>query len=220
MTLAQIRALVRRRIREVTADQWTDAEIDTVINVALARMETLILKIAPDEFVSVYTKDLTSGDGYYEMPATTIHPLMLERRDSTSSSYRRARRVKFADILDRLANSTTAAAETDETLYARVGRKRIIVWPTPTASVSAGLRLTHVDTLTLADETDVPNLPVPLHIGIVYWSEIMLVGEGREEVKGSEAQLASLIGDIPMWYLQSGDRPDSLDIDLAKDILY
>jgi hypothetical protein len=212
MTLAQARVLLRRRLQEVVADQWSDAELTTLINAALGRMQTLLMRVDPDAFVSIYTKDTAAAQPYYENPPAMLTLLTLEQKITASSDYTKVKPKKRVDILSRVSGDS-------DLWYARLGRTNIQLSPTPTAAVASGLRFTFVNTLTVADDSDVFGLPFPLHMGIVYWAEVMAIGEGRQSAKDTKDELTAMINDIPSWYLQSGDENPTLDIDLSKNFL-
>lgn len=214
-TLSSLRTILRRRVQEVTAEQWTNAELDELLNLAYGRVATHLLRYNPDAFISIYTKDLTSGDQTYASPPGFLFPMQVRVKDA-DGQYRKAKRKKWADIRKREEDATDTS---DEVWYAQLGRNTIYISPSPTSNVAAGLELTFsgVPTIAVADDTAVPDLPLPLHIGLVYWAEIMAIGEGRESSASVREELNSLLADIPNWYMASGDEPDTLDIDLQKD---
>lgn len=216
MTRAQMRTLLRRRLREVVADQWADSDLDELLNTALAWMQTMILALDPDANLVHYAKDLTADDYMYETPASMITPIAVEIKDA-DGVYRKASKMKFADLLARQVDSV----EGDGPRYARFGRAKIAISPTPSSNVSQGIRFTFVNLLTMGADTDVPSsVPLNLHLGIVYKAEIIAVGEGREAVKDTQIELNSMVQGMTGWYLPSGDELDTIDFDLGKDKLY
>ena len=210
MTLGQMRTVLRKRLQEVTADQWTDSDLDALLNQGLARMQTLIMKVHPDAFLYRDTRNIETTE-FYGWPAGTLFVVSVETK-TTGGTFKRRLPMKYVDTLE-----TPASSESPR--YARVG-DFCILSPTPTEVVVGGLRIWYVPTLTMAVDADVPKIVLPLHIGIVYWAQIFALGETREVVKAIKEELAAIIADIPMWYMVTGDANSTLDIDLGKDVLY
>lgn len=212
MTRGEMRTLLRKRIQEVSADQWTDSDLNSLLNVALSRIQTLVMKVHPDAFLYRYYRNIEANNEFYGWPAGLLFVVSVETKTSASGSYKRRRPMKYVDTLDTPASSA-------EPRYARVA-DFLVHSPTPTENISQGIRIWGVPTLTMAADSDVPAVVLPLHIAAVYWAQVFAVGETKEVIKVVKEELAAIISDIPQWYHVSGDEPATLDIDLGKDITY
>lgn len=212
MTLAQLRTMVRRRLQEDVADQWSDSELNDLINVALQRMQTAIMRVHPEAFISIATANVVVGSTlqarFYSLPPGFWYETMLELL-GTDGEYAKLERKSYREA--------RAADEGSDAFYARHGQYFVLA-PAPAAAVTNGLRVTFVPTLSLSADTDVPAIPVGLHAGIVLWAHLFALPEsGEAEAQESvRRDLKALTDEIPLVYLESASDPAYLVPDIQK----
>jgi hypothetical protein len=219
MNLLQMRTLLRRRLQEPTADQWSDSDLNDLLNMSLARLQTIIMKYDPDAFLTVFRKDITVSQKYYETPADFLYIMTVEVLDVPSGNYGQIRSMKFQDTLNTVLGTAPIMPPVAQR-YGRLGRKNLFLYPIPTATVANGLQITYCPTLVMANDQSVPDLPLVLHMAVVMRAQLYAMDETGEDAKAIQGALAEILSEIPTWYLRSADEPDTLDIDLGKDKLY
>jgi hypothetical protein len=202
MNRALMRTMLRRRVDDVEEEVWADSDLDQILIVATQLMETHVLEIDAEAFIQIDTAHIVSGQKEYEKPAGMLHEIALLKLGSDGVTYTRIRRLDYNQILEREADGGSSS----ETVYAHMGRY-LVLSPTPSASVTAGLRAVYVPSLTLAEDTDIPPMPLPLHIGVVMEADLLLQGETGEGAEGKDAKtskdLANIKNSIPKYYRKS-----------------
>jgi hypothetical protein len=209
--LSTARTLLRRRLQERVADDWADSDLNQVINIALGLIQTKIMAVHPDAFLTRDLRTTTPGEPLYELPGGSLSIVSVEYKDDTGA-YKRIKPMKYVDTLERDSTDTTQK-------YARVA-KYLCLSPAPVAAVTNAIRIWHIPTVSVSADTDVPDIVVPLHYAAVLWAQIIALGDRKDSVMDVKGELAAILADIPNWYLTSGDEPATLDIDLRKDELY
>lgn len=205
MTRSQIRTMLRRRVQETTADQWTDSDLNDLINLAYQRVELDILTVNPQAFTSRYQADIVSGQDLYEKPAGFNHELSFKLLDD-DGVYKRMDMLSFVTNEARTNESTTK--------YAHWGAYFHLA-PTPSTSVTAGLELDFIPSLSMTDDADVPKIAHPLHMAIVYHAQLLALGETGEEQKRAAEELQILVNKIPLYYQPTG-QPSSFEPQIDK----
>lgn len=219
MTRGQMRTLLRRRLQEPDEDQFTDSELNDLLNLALSRLQTVIMTYDPDAFLSMYRKDITLGQKLYETPADFMYVVTVEVLDVPSSNYGQIRPMKYQDTLNTVLGTAPIMPPVAQR-YGRFGRKNLFLYPIPTATVADGLQVVYCPTLVMSDDDSVPDLPLVLHMAVVMRAQLYAMDETGDDAKAVQASLGEILAEIPRWYQRSADEPDTLDIDLGKDKLY
>lgn len=214
MNRALIRTMLRRRADDVPEETWADSDLDQIIIIATQMMEVEVLKVSPEAFIQIDTAHLVAAQDMYAKPAGMMHEIALLMKGDTGL-YTRLKRLDYNQILER-GNAVTSVADT---VYCHLGNY-ILISPTPPASVTAGLKMVHVPALTLAVDTDIPPMQLPLHIGIVLKSDLLLQGETGEGAEAKDAKtskdLKTITDSIPQYYRQSAADEQMVRIDFSK----
>ena len=87
--------------------------------------------------------------------------------------------------------------------YTRKGRYIVLV-PTPTTALTAGLKLEYVPWLTMGSDSDVPDIDIGLHEGIVYRAEMIALGDTAQEAVKALEDLRAVVEDLESYYLRRG----------------
>lgn len=195
VTRTQMRTILRRRLNEVTADQWQDADLNDLINHAYQRMEMDILSVNPDAFISTYRADIVLNQQLYEKPAGFNYETAFKILDTGTSTYKRVDLVDYHVGLDRTGDQ-------EGTKYSHFG-SYFFLSPKPGQNLAAGIELDFVPTLSMTADTDVPKVALPLHMGIIHHAAIMAFGETGEDVKRELELLSTIVNKIPAYYLKT-----------------
>jgi hypothetical protein len=201
MTLAEIRAMVRRKIQDPETDpdtgtgvNWSNAELNAAINTIYADIQSQIHSVRPEEHLVYATFNLVANDPWYPLPQTFgVKRLELLQDDG---SYLKIAKKDYDDIN---GQATTTS------YWAREGQW-LFIQPAPDAALTNGLRLIHVPIMQLSSESEVPKIRLPLHLGIV-WGTVILLGEEDEAVDmvALENRYQRLLDRIPAWYNTDSD---------------
>lgn len=204
MQRSAIRTLVRKHLQEPAAANWADADLNTLIDLAVALVAKAIRKVLPDAFVSTSTANIVSGTNWYNFPAGCR---AIKRVGLLSSGvYGRIER-KSQDI---------AESWTGDTVYCVRGQQ-IGLFPTPTANLALGIQYEYAPTLSLTQDTDEPVFAAELHLAVVLWATLLAKGESPEDDTKEARQLQQLLADIPEDYgAMNHDSPETLTVDVDR----
>lgn len=190
MTRTTIRELIRRRLNETTADNWSDDVLNTIINLAYALVLKQVRKVDPEAVIFWDYRDTVADTNWYAKPAGTRGPVEVGLKTAASDTdWEPLKRAPYHIARD----------NTGETVYCHRG-EYIGIFPAPTVAVTDGIQFLHAPTDTLAADADVPKLETTLHYAIVLWATLIAKGESPEADTKDAAELQRIIGDIPADY--------------------
>ena len=214
MTRDAMRALLRRRLNETTADNWTDDNLNGLLLEGLRRMETMILRVNPEAFLTSCITDLVQDQSYYLKPTGILYEVRVETKTDVSAEFKKIEKGDFDSVAD-VAELESTGSGRQAMRYAHYG-KEFFLGPAPSSSVSGGLRVHFVPSISMANDDDVPQLAIPLHLGIVLYAHMLAIGETGEGREAILSDLKEILADIPAYYRKSGGRPDNLQPDIEK----
>lgn len=207
MTRATIRELLRRRLNEVTADNWSDSTLNTFIDLAYALVTKQVRKIDPEAMLAWDYRNTVVGTNFYEKPSGTRGPVEVGLKATSADT-------DWTPLVRKpywIARDWTDG----DTVYCHRGAY-IGIFPAPTTAVVNGLQFIHAPVDTMAVDVDVPKLETTLHYAIVLWAALIAKGESPESDTKDAVELQRIIGDIPQDY-GSPDlgQPTALSLDVA-----
>ena len=200
-TRAQLRNMLKRRLQDTGNAQWTNAVLNDYLNHGLQYMQKRILEVDPMAFVYTDTATLTVDVADYPMPANSMWEVGVFTKATATADYAWLDRIERPWL--QAGGSTNWEANPFSAGYARKGRY-LVIHPTPTATIAAGLKLEYVPWLTMAADTDVPEVDVGLQEGIVYRAEEIALGDTAQEAVKAKEDLAQIVTDISRYYRRSG----------------
>ncbi len=160
MNRGQQRTVLRGWLREATADQWTDTQIDTYLNLGLREVQKVIVSLDPESVKKTYVANLVAGtvgaDAIYSYPVGTWG--VIEMGISADGiNYLPMKRISLAQARAGYYPDTGS-----ESQYAFVpwSPREFSIYPMPATAVVNGLRAIVVPTLTMAVDAD--EFPAPL----------------------------------------------------------
>ena len=201
MTKGQMKTLLRKFVRDTPEVQFEDAELDEILNISYGHIQKELVKFNAGWHIAVDTIDVTSGTSWYPMPPS-FGLKYLRFKATSGGDYLAIGKHNYLDIIG-LTGS--------DHFYCREGQW-LGIFPTPTATVSAGIELLHTPILALAEDDESPKIKTPLHLAIVYQAKLICLGETDESGEQTERRLKALIDDIPFWYHIDQDKPDMLQV--------
>jgi len=202
LTLATALSLLRRRLQEPTADQWTDADLLILINLGIGSVQKLVQTIDPDAFTIATAQDIVSGTRDYNWPTGAWVPVAVEWVGATETTA--IEKIPRYEIL--------AAAQGDTPRVTRFGTK-LRVTPTPTENVTSGLLVYHIPTLSVAADADAIPFIDPLHILVVLFAEKWAIGDTGEDAAAVQKDIDYEVALLPGYYRSGADERITVEVD-------
>lgn len=200
-TRVQLRTMLQRRLQDTENAQWTNAVLNEYLNYGYQYMEKRILEVDPMAFIYTDTATITSAVSDYPMPSNSMWEVGVYTRGTSTGDFVWQDKIELPLI--QAGGSPNWRSNPYTTGYGRRGRY-IVLYPTPSATVTAGLQLEFVPWLTMGSDTDVPELDVGLHDGIVYRAEEIALGDTAQEAVKAREDLSQVVTDISRYYRRSG----------------
>ncbi len=205
MNRSTMRTLLRRRLNESTADNWQDADLNELLNAGLHLVQKEVLKVDPLAFIHWSKDDIVSGQSYYPKPQGFWHEIEIAQLDADHPQGYKPMKKQDYNVARELAAGSTE-------VYCHVGRY-FAIFPAPSTSVVDGLQIQWTPTLSMAVDTDVPDLHFALHMAVVLMAQKYALGETGDDQRRVKEELVELLSDIPGYYLGSATENDRLWID-------
>lgn len=204
-----MREILSRRLSETApGDSWPVAVLDDTLNLALAKAQVAIMKINPMAFVYIAHQNIVANQEFYDAPAGMIYELHNKLLNTSSNRYQRIKKEDYALAEER---STDSGARVT---YSNVGR-HFAITPVPSVNITNGLQTVYVPTLSMSDDSDVPDLKLGLHMLIPLWAHRFLLGDTEESTAEVNELINALEQDIPWVYKPSGGDNDQIHLDLS-----
>lgn len=190
------------------ADNWTDGDLNEILDVAVHKLQTRIMAVDPSAFVYIDNTPLVANQEFYPKPNGFWYELVFRILNSSTGLYERVskRDYEFAESLG------TGSGP----VYSHVGR-HFAIRPIPATSVASGIQILYVPTLSMA--TDAEDLPIHfgLHDAVIKQAQVLLLPETGEAYKEVAGLLAEDILSIPSYYRQHAGEPDQFNPVVPKD---
>jgi hypothetical protein len=210
-TLTNVRANLRARLDETTARFWADTELTTWINEGardVARRGEIL--------ESTSTINTVAGTQQYSMPADTLRVYRVEwSRDGATGTTILALEYKDFNSMDSVWWSQQKTSRGDPywfTMWGFPPNLNLVVYPTPDATVTAGLKLYYYRLpLTVVSGSDVVECPAGWEDLILDYAEYSAWRKDgnpqwQESKQLYEEKLANLINTSRRW----SDQSDSI----------
>jgi len=211
MTRGTIRTLLRKKLNEDVADQWSEDVLSELIDAAYGLVQAEIRRLDPQGLVFWSYADIVSGTQYYEKPAGTWGQVSIRLKDAITLAYGDTplQRIDYDLALKQTTTSTP--------FYFERGRYIGLV-PIPSASITQGIEFQHVPTETLALDTDTPQINVSYHYAIVLEAAIMAKDDTTEDVARLRASRDELYSRMALAYPTAMDQNQVLrpDVEMLR----
>ncbi len=202
-----MRSLLRRRINEVSADNWADADLDDILNFGLHKVQQRIMAVDPEAFIYKARTPVVANEEFIDKPVGMWYEKSVRLLNTASNLY---------ETIEPMDYDLAVLHEDDsERVYSHLGRF-FALHPIPTTSVAAGFEILYIPTLDMAADSDVPDVKVPLHECIVKAAQLVLMPETGEPYKDLKESLENDLNEIPLYYRVSAGRAPLLRPDVDK----
>lgn len=208
LTLAQARTILRRRLQEPTADQWANADLDSLIGLGILEAQQLVQGADADAYLTEFKDHLVDGTSDYAFPAGSWWPVEVAILDSDTGEY--------ADLGRPYGRLENADIQTGETPRWAIFGRYIRIFPTPSENVVQGLRINAIKSLVIGADGDQLPVPDPLHGLTVLYAERWAIGETGEAADEVNKAIDRQEAKFPMWFRRSG-AGDRVTVDHVKD---
>lgn len=205
MNLGQMRALLRRFTQDTVAQEWTNDELNAIINEGYLWVQKELRKVDVEAHVITDRVNTVAGESWYPLPQT-FSLLRVRLQDTAAETGRTILLPKRLSDIENLQGTTQ---------YYALRGQFIAIYPAPTEAVVGGLEIEHDPILELAEDDDLPRLKLPLHLAIVYKAREVALGDTDESTGEFKDRLASIMSDLGQWYNQQGDENMKLIPDIG-----
>lgn len=218
MTREQIRDQLRREIQDTESVEWTNAELDAIINQAYALVQKEVVKQAgPEAHLFWDYLDLDANVSWYPLPPTfSVQQVGL--KDPQTGEYYEIKPKGYRDIGPRTVWSGAVqvpVGDTTQTYYTIRGQW-LGIFPKPAASIVKGIEVLHCPIMSIASgddgDGDSPRTKEPTHLAILLWSKLIALGDTDETTMETRTRLQEMLGDLSSWYNLHGDGGDKFQV--------
>ena len=214
-----MRTITRRLILETTADQWSDADVNDMLNISAQNVQTRVMEVDPEAFNTWARINITKDERFYPMPTDALYETELAyTEDAANNEYQAMKLVDFFVLRDSAKANARLDSRRNESVnyeYARTGRFYYLGWK-PSAAITDGLENIYVRALSMANDTDVLALVLPLHYAVCLDAALNLGIEGTELALPIQKKLDFYWGNIPKWYRKSAAGTQQISMNLGK----
>lgn len=162
MNRGQSRAFLRSKLgdRHPTNPTFSDSTLNLTLLTAARLLQNRVNVVDPNPYTKTAYADLVNGVDTYSLPGDYRSPGERIVKRLIDGEYQRVTRIQFTSM-DKLLGSTEQSES--NTGYS-IGGKLIQIFPTPTADLVNGLKITYAAQVTYADDSDssVPQLPLEI----------------------------------------------------------
>lgn len=210
MNRGTIRDILRRQIRDTQSVEWDDDnEINELINVAYSYVQKEIAKSFPEAHIFWDYIDTSVNVSWYPLPSTFgVIQVGLKSSASATTYTNLSGPKRYRDIGPGAAAQPAGIASTHYTLRGQwVG-----IFPAPALAIDDGIEILHNPIMALSDDDEIPRIKTPLHMAVLWWSKLLLLGDTDENVNETRARLNEVLADIPLWYDNQRGEPEQLQV--------
>ena len=199
MRLADQIDWVRHRLLDTEkVDFPDDGRIISALNVGAWQVQKSVMKVAPDVFRRHTFRNLEVDKYRYRLPRGHI------RMKQVFVNYGHG--GGEIEALPGMEMLIERGRYGSELRYVTTGGE-LVISVKPDVSVEDGIHLLEVPMLSMAaedDDLEDQGLSASLHMGVVLWAVKLLTPEGGEANKDLDAEIISVLADIPTCYGMAG----------------
>lgn len=203
MRTADMSAWVRRRLLDTGAvPRFTGDDILSAINVGAWQVQARIMEVNPNAFRRVTLRNLIANTYRYQNVRGTLQYRQVYVLYSGATDY-----VKASITTEVMIEDPASKLASEAGVHYAVGGGELLIYPTPTVSVSDGIKTVEVPAIEVdADDDDLENsgLLAPFHIAVVLWAVKLLKPEDAEDLKGIDLEIEKIMSKVPALYGGTG----------------
>ena len=216
MTRGDMKDLLGSQLQDTGDTEWSDARKNLYLNLGLQFIQTKILEINPEAYQEISKTDIVYSGGDFDdliaKPQGLLRILKVWLKYSTDTDYVQATHKRRDQLISAGNNNDPSY------LWAHKGRW-IQIHPVPLASSTDGCRLEFVPTLSMGADTDVPDVPLVAHRGIVYAARLEALAETGEDTdpqttQAIQAKLGEILSRMATYYTSEQGEVDQIEVGL------
>lgn len=175
MNLAEVRTLVRTYLNEPQAAFWSNATLNTFINVATRKVHILIKNVSRYHFTTRVTFATVAGSEWYQLPSDCkdikhVTKLVSSNDNQETPLFRAPSDNPFPFTDAPLTDNNASNADDNPSQYWIMGRSMRLI-PTPTSAVT--IRIYYESRITnLVNDSDTPACDEDYHDMVAKWAAI------------------------------------------------
>lgn len=199
MILSALRTTLRGWLQDTGEIQWTDAQLNRYINLALRETEKHILAVDPEAFKCTYraatTVPSSGADNLYSYPVGTfaVHEIAIS---SDGISYVPLQRLSIKNARD-----GRSGAIGDVAGFIPYDAKHFVLWPSASTAVANGLRIIVAPTLVIADDANASPIPPAFETLNLKHAQLFALWDVEEPTEKVQAEVDKLKSETPRFYL-------------------
>jgi hypothetical protein len=203
MILSALRSQLRGWLQDTSSIQWTDAQLNRYINLALRETEKHILSVDPEAFKCTYRANTTVADtgedNIYSYPVGTVavHEIALS---SDGESYVPLQRLSLKNARDGRSGVIGDVAG-----FVPFDAKHFILWPGASMAVTNGLRITVAPTLVIANDTGASPIPHAFETLNLKHAQLFALWDVGEPTENVQREVDKLKSETPRFYLTASE---------------
>lgn len=202
MILSALRHTLRGWLQDTSEIQWTDAQLNRYINLALRETEKHVLTVDPEAFKCTYraatTVAATGSDNIYSYPLGTVavHEIALSSDG-----------VNYAPLQNKLtlknARDGRSGAIGSVAGFIPWDAKHFMLWPGASTAVANGIRIIVAPTLVIADDTNASPIPHQFETLNLKHAQLFALWDVEEPTEKVQAEVDRLKSETGRFYLMN-----------------
>jgi hypothetical protein len=205
MILSALRTQLRGWLQDTSSIQWTDAQLNRYINLALRETEKHILAVDPEAFKCTYRAATTvasdGADNIYSYPVGTfaVHEIALS---GDGVSYAPIQRLTLKNARDGRSGNIGYVQG-----FIPYDAKHFVLWPGASTAVTNGIRIIVAPTLVIADDTNASPIPHAFETLNLKHAQLFALWDVEEPTEKVQAEVDKLKSETPRFYLTATEPP-------------
>jgi hypothetical protein len=199
MQLSDLRTQLRGWLQDTGTIQWTDAQLNKYINLALRETEKHILAVDPEAFRCTYKADMTvpttGVDSIYSYPVGTfaVHEIAVS---SDGISYVPLQRLSLKNARDGRSGAIGSVQG-----FIPYDAHHFMLWPSSSVATVNGLRVIVAPTLVMAGDTHKSPLPTAFETLNLKHAQVFALWDVGEPTETVQKEVDRLKNETPRFYL-------------------
>ena len=189
-------AVLRRRLQEDVADNWTDEELHELINEAYFWVQQRYYQVNPESVIHIDKTTLEINKSIYPFPRGLLAVKEMGYLDTTDPLGYRDLGPSRPFWINRTAAVNRTV--TSELISWSVLGRHFTIFPKPPATIPDAIQLIWTGMLGLANPNDVPEIPFN-HMSIVAKAQKMAYAETGDSTKELDSEISDYLSGMHLY---------------------
>jgi len=201
MQLSDLRTQLRGWLQDTGTIQWTDAQLNKYINLALRETEKHILAVDPEAFKCTYLADMTvpasGSDNIYSYPVGTfaVHEIAVS---SDGLAFVPLQRLSMKNARDGRSGNIGSVSG-----FIPYDAHHFMLWPSASVATVNGIRVIVAPTLVMAGDTYKSPLPTAFETLNLKHAQLFALWDVGEPTETVQKEVDKLKNETPRFYLSA-----------------